>query len=416
MKIWIVNHYAIPPSRSGGTRHYALAAELKRRGHDPLVIASSFDHESRNEARLTGSENHKVEESGGVRFLWLRTPSYGGYARRLWNMAVFALRLCFGRATRELEAPDVVIGSSLTLFAAFAALRLARRLRVPFVLEIRDVWPQTLIDFGMSRWNPIVQLFGWIERHLYRNADAIVSLLPGAIDHMRALGAESQTILWLPNGVDLSLMPAPSPKQPAEKFRVTFAGSHSGANPLEVLLGAAQILQQRGRSGVEFVLIGNGPTKASLKAQAESLGLDNVRFHDPVAKKDVHKVLAEADAVVALLKDLQLYRFGMSLNKLYDYMAAARPVLFSAKVIADPVAASGCGIVVEPENSKALADAIELLAGMSNEQRWAMGTRGRRYVEENHDFVKLGGKLEQLLLEVTGLAAKQETEAHAATV
>ncbi|MGH9633236.1 MAG: glycosyltransferase family 4 protein [Candidatus Angelobacter sp.] len=416
MKLWIINHYAIPPADGGNTRHYNLAAELNRRGHKVALIASSFDHWRRCDTKLLPRQSHKIEEVEGIPFLWLRTPAYNGYARRLWNMAVFALRLWFGKGTEELERPDVIIGSSLTLFAAFAALRVARRLRVPFVLEIRDVWPQTLIDFGMSRWNPVVQLFGWIERHLYYNADAIVSLLPGAIEHMRAHGAAYQSIVWLPNGVDLCQTPMPRPKTASGRFRVVFAGSHSSANPLEVLLGAAEMLQQRGRSDVEFVLVGNGPTKAGLKVRAESLGLANVRFQDPVAKKDVYRVLAEADAVIALLKNLQLYRFGMSLNKLYDYMAAARPVLFSANVIDDPVAASGCGIVVEPENSQALADAIELLAGMSDEQRWAMGIRGRKFVEENHDFVKLGGKLEHLLLEVVGQAAKQVVEAHAATV
>jgi glycosyltransferase involved in cell wall biosynthesis len=416
----MVNHYAIPPTQSGGTRHYALASELQRRGHRVAIIASSFDHEYRRETRLSKGQTHKVEDLGGIPFLWLRTPGYGGYVRRLWNMVVFALRLWLGKGKEELERPDVVIGSSLTLFAAFATLRVARRLRVPFVLEIRDVWPQTLIDFGMSRWNPVVQLFGWIERHLYRNAAAIVTLLPGAVEHMRAHGAKTQPILWLPNGVDLAQAPLPKPKTASGAFRVMFAGSHSGANPLEVVLGAAALLQQRGRDHVEFVLVGNGPTKAGLKLQAESLGLKNVRFQDPVAKKDVYNLLAEADALVVVLKKLQLYRFGMSLNKLYDYMAAARPVLFSASVYGDPVAASGCGLVVEPENSAALADAIERLAGMSQEQRWDMGMRGRRFVEQNHDSALLAGKLEQLLFQVTGhvpdAAAEEERQPHEATV
>jgi glycosyltransferase involved in cell wall biosynthesis len=403
MNIWVVNHYAVPPSGPSGTRHHATAAAMIRRGHEVTVIASSFDHTSRKERRLKPGEVARLETIDGVPFLWVRSSPYGGYARRIYNMAEFALRVSYGKDVRKLPRADIILGSTLTLFAALGAYRMARKLGVPFVLEVRDVWPQTLIDFGMSRWNPGVVMFGMIERHLYRNADAIITLLPGAVEHIRANGAKTQEIIWLPNAVDFTVAPPPSKPRDDSPFRVVFAGAHSPANSPETLLSAAAILQDRGRRDIQILFVGDGPSKTKLKRLSAEKQLLNIEFRDPSPKREIYDVLSEAGAAVALLKDLTLYRFGMSLNKLYDYMASARPVLFAARSLNDPVSESGCGIVVPPENPEALADAIIKLAEMTSEERWQMGLRGRRYVEEGHDFAKLSAKLEDLMIRTMDL-------------
>ncbi len=401
MKIWIIDHYAVPPSETGPTRHHALASELIRRGHEVLVLASAFDHFDRSNRirmRLKPGESARMETIDGVPFMWIRSCPYGGYAKRLLNMAEFALRIRYGQDVGRLEHPDIVLGTSLTLFAAFAACRLARHFGVPFLLEVRDVWPQTLIDFGMSRWNPGVVMFGVIERYLYRNADAIITLLPGAVEHIRANGAKTQEIIWLPNGIDFRV--APLPLRPVDQmpFRVVFAGLHTQANSPETLLRAAEILQDRGRRDILICFVGDGAKKAEMQRVSAQRNLRNVEFHSFVSKRNVYGVLSEAGAVVALLQNIALYRFGMSLNKLYDYMASARPVLFAARSVNDPVAESGCGIVIPPEDPTALADAITTLAGMTVEERWQMGLRGRKYVEVHHDFSKLSAKLEDLMI------------------
>jgi glycosyltransferase involved in cell wall biosynthesis len=400
LNIWIINHYAIPPTRTGGTRHYSFAKELIRRGHNATVIASAFDHTAKANLALNEGESGKLEVSAGVPFLWLRSVPYGGTAKRFLNMYDFARRVRRGSDIRKLGRPDVVLSSSLTMFAAQAGLRLAHKMGVPCVVEIRDVWPATLVDFGMSKWHPGVHMFGRIEKELYRDADALITLLPGAVEHMRAHGAGNKRIEYIPNAVDFSVAPAPKAPEPSPNFRLLFAGSFVQGACIPTLMDAAEILQKRGRKDIEITLIGEGPLKQSLTEIAKQRQLRNVTFKPPVPKTEVYNEIAQHDAVVALLQDLPLYRFGMSLNKLFDYMGAARPVLFAAKPVNDPISESGCGVVVAPENAEAVADGAEKMAAMSPEGRWQMGLKGRRYAEEKHNFSKLADEMEALLIAV----------------
>ncbi|NNC75543.1 MAG: glycosyltransferase, partial [Acidimicrobiia bacterium] len=165
MNIWLVNHYAIPPDRAGGTRHHNLGKQLVALGHDVSIVACAFDHMQRSD----DEGRPPTELIDGVRFRWVKAPGYSGNTlARFFNMVVFALRVWSGRSTRDLPEPDVVIGSSPHLFGADAAARLAKRRRVPFVLEIRDLWPLTLVDVGgFSTRHPAVVLMSWLERRLY---------------------------------------------------------------------------------------------------------------------------------------------------------------------------------------------------------------------------------------------------------
>ena len=180
MQCWWINHYAIPPNEPGGTRHYSLAKKLKTHGIEVTIIASSFNYVQRKE-RLKANESHRCEVIDGVPFVWLRTRAYSGNSvSKLLNMLSFVRHL---RRRSDLPdtKPDIIIGSSPHPFAADEARRIARRLNVPFCLEIRDLWPQTLTDVGgLSAWHPVVLWMRRIERRLYRAARCIVTLLPNS--------------------------------------------------------------------------------------------------------------------------------------------------------------------------------------------------------------------------------------------
>src|SRR5579872_6815591 len=199
MKIWIINHYAALAAQAGGTRHISLAEELVRRGHSVHIFASSFSHMS-GKSRSIGNREHLAwEQVAGVEIGWVPTPAYSDNSfGRAWNMLVFAYRI-LQLPTHRSGRPDVVYGSTPTLLAALAGLVVARRLGVRFVLEVRDIWPQTLIDLGMSRFHPFVVLSAAIEQYLYRHADAIVTLMPNAAPHLVAHGAAPERIHWIPN-------------------------------------------------------------------------------------------------------------------------------------------------------------------------------------------------------------------------
>ncbi len=399
MKVWLVNHYALPPQRSGGTRHYSLARGLIRRGHDVTLIASSVDYMRSQESHLAPGEPARLEIQDEVPFLWLRTPPYQGNSlRRVANMLAFARRVRTV-VPRRLARPDVIVGSTPHLFGAWAAYRLARRLGVPFVLEVRDLWPQTLIDLGgFSPYHPFILLLAALERTLYRRAHAIVSLLPGGPDYIAQKVGRQEGVFWIPNGVDFSLIPDPVPPPPGEPFVVMYAGAHGLANGLDVALAAARQLQQQGwGERVQFRFVGDGPEKARLMAQAAAWRLTNVQFEPLVSKAEIYHYLQEAGAFLLIVRKSSLYQWGFSMNKLFDYLAMARPIIISNVSKYNPVKKDQAGIVVPPDDPDALARAIQQLAQTSPEERWAMGLRGRAYVEQEHNLDRLAERLEQVL-------------------
>ena len=414
MRIWIVYQYAVPPDRAGIARHYLLAREWIRRGHEVVVIASSFHHATRKEQAPGTRQVSHYEEIQGVPFVWISAPPYeSSTVARVWNMAVFGARVMLQEGLRTLPRPDVVVGSTPQPFAALAAKYVARRLGVPFVFEVGDLWPQTLIDLGgYSPFHPFIFLLDRIERHLYRKSDFVVSMLPGAVEYMVAKGARRSRIAWIPNGVDLDMAPRVAPFPPRDVQVVTYAGAHGLANDLDSILDAAAMLISDGWGDrVRFRFIGDGPEKPRLQKRRRSESLYNVEFLDAVPKSMIYDELAKSDTLIVALRDVGLYRWGISLNKLYDYLAVGRPVIFAGNSVNNPVEEAAAGITVRPQRPLEIVQAIKRLADLPHEERVAMGQRGRAFVERHHNFRHLAGSFEQVILQVvagphprTGLA------------
>jgi len=295
--------------------------------------------------------------------------------------------------------PDVVIGSSVHPLAAWAGMRLAHRYRVPFIFEVRDLWPQTLIDMQRigPRSVPAVVLRA-MEKKLYREATRIISLLPFAYRYITRFGIDRKKISWISNGVDLS--DYPSPLVPVDKSTVTFMyyGAHGGANGLDNLLHAL-VLVNNANLPVKVLLrlIGDGPQKPNLRALAAKLHLNNVRFEDPVSKKAIPVLSSEADVFVFNLIDTGVFKFGISSNKLFDFLAAGRPVIFASNSKNNQIEDAGCGITVQPEDPKALADAMVQMAQMTRSERHQMGMKGRKHVETHFDYRILAREVSEVL-------------------
>lgn len=406
MNIWIFNHYAYPPDLPGGTRHYDLGQELAKRGHQVAIFASSFHHYLHLEVRLQPKEDWKIEDVNGVKFVWVRTPPYQrNNRRRVQNMIAFALRSWqlghkLHKLAPEIGDPNIVIGSSPHLLTPLAAYAIAQHYRVPFVMEVRDLWPQTIIDMGeLSARRPITKALQMLERFLYQRAEKIITLLPLAHEYITACGVPRDKIVWIPNGVDLARFQGLEPQDSAENsFKVMYLGAHGQANALDVFIQAAKAVQDRGVHEIKFVLVGDGPEKPRLITLAKEFGLRNVEFRPPVPKNEVPHILSSANATVFILHDIPLYKYGISLNKLFDYLAAGKPLVLAGSPSNDLVNGASCGLTVPPRNSDALAEAIITLYKMPKEEREAMGLRGRRYLEEHHSVKQLVDRLEEALL------------------
>jgi glycosyltransferase involved in cell wall biosynthesis len=397
MKILIVNHYALPPNQPGGTRHFSLARALQERGHEVAIAASGFDHVTRCHRRV-GDGRELVQ---GVPFHWLAGPAYRGNGPgRLWNMLVFA-RAVRRRLLAQLDwIPDVVVGSSPHLFGAQAALRLARQCGRPFVMELRDVWPQSLVEvMGVSRHHPLIWVMERIERELYREAAQVISLLPAVAARLVERGGRVEGLTWVPNGIDLRLLPPPSAAREAGPFTFMYAGAHGVTNALDVLVEAAALLQARPRRGrtAQLVLVGTGPEKPRLQAKARALGLDNLIFLPAVPKCDIYGVLAEADAFLVSSRDSPLWEHGISFNKLFDFMAMERPTVAGLRCPGNPIAEARCGLTVAPGDPAAMAAGMEELLALEPGARREMARRGRAHVEAQFDLRVLAGRFEAAL-------------------
>lgn len=388
----MLNHYAQEPGGAGGTRHFSLAKHLGCLGWQTTVLAASVELNTGRQ-RLSSDETARLDIFSGVPFLWVKTPTYkGNGVGRILNMLVYAWRVWLPKTTRALPRPDIVVGSSVHLFAAISAAFLAKRHGVPFIFEVRDLWPQTLVDMGrLKETSPITRVLRWLEFWLYRRADKIVVLLPKAIDYLEPLGIQSEKVVWIPNGVELEGYLKPSPPKKRDVFTVMYFGAHGQANGLHCILGAmAKLSKMPEMCNVRLRLIGDGPMKSDLMSQASQLNLSNILFEDPVPKAQIPQVASEADAFVLCVNDLpQLYKYGISMNKLFDYLAASRPIILSSAASNDPVRDAGAGFTVEPENSNELANAIYKIVHLSDDQRTAMGEAGRMYVQKHHSFSTL---------------------------
>ncbi|MDO8749583.1 MAG: glycosyltransferase family 4 protein [Dehalococcoidia bacterium] len=403
MAVWILNHYAITPDMPGGTRHHDLARNLVARGYDVTILASSFHHMTHTELRLKPGEAWKVEEINGVRFVWLKTfPYQGNNWRRALNMLTYMVRSYrYGSRLPKLDPriprPDVIVGSTVHLLAVLSAYRLARRFKCRFIMEVRDIWPQTPVEMGrLSKRHPVVWGLSKLEKFLYRRAEKIITVLPNAAEYITQLGIPQEKLVWVPNGVEITNYAQVPPYKGGDpgNFTILYLGTQASYHGLGTVLEAANLLRADGNSSVHFLFVGDGPDNVRLRERATSLGLDNVEFRPPVPKSHVPQVLGEADAMMFTFRDLPVFRFGISPLKVFDYLASLRPILYSVRDGSNMVEAARAGITVPPENPEALAQAIKRLLAMSREERIQMGLNGYRYVKANHDMPVLAEKLD----------------------
>jgi glycosyltransferase involved in cell wall biosynthesis len=372
------------------------------------IFAAGFGHHSGIERRLAAGGLYGSEWYDGVRFVWLRTVPYRGNTwRRQANMLSFLVAFMVVQA-RE-RRPDFVIGSTVHPFAAFGGWLAAKLRGARFAFEVRDLWPQTLVDLGAMRVGSAGErLLRGLEAFLVRRAGAVITLLPGMRDYLAERGLPTEHVVYIPNGADLEAFSAAAPPVglPAEvergmreitrlraegRFVLGYLGAFGRVNRVDVIAKAGAVAERRDPGRIGVVLIGSGPERPEVERIAA--GAPAVAFGPPVPRSTVPVLLRAVDATVVHTTYTPVYRYGISFNKLFEYMAAERPVVFACDSAYDPVAATGAGITVRPDDPDLLADAFLELARATPEARAAMGSAGRDYVAREHNLASLGETL-----------------------
>jgi len=404
-RLWLINQFANTPDLPGHTRQYELAAGLVQAGWQVEVFASDFNLTQRRYRRLRGLRLWACEQPAGIRWTWLWVSPYRGNDwRRQLNMLSFCAHLLLHLLARGLVArargrgPSVILVSSPQLPAAWTCLWIARLLGVPFVAEIRDLWPQVLIDQGGKRPDSVmVRLLAAMERQVYAAARTVVVLAQGAQAYVTARGALRTA--WLPNGPDLerfALQPLP---RAGAVFELLYAGAHGEANGLEHAIEAARLLEQCEPGRFRWAFVGDGPLKPALMAQAADLAA--VVFEPPLPKQQMPARIAAADAMLLSLQDVPLFRYGVSPNKLYDAYALGRPVVTTVPgAINQEVEQHRLGVVAPPDDPQALARAVASLAALPWSERQAMGQRARQLAEQTYGRQRVIARYDALLREL----------------
>jgi glycosyltransferase involved in cell wall biosynthesis len=408
--------YIYPPIGGPGLgrywRGYHLARAWQRYGAHPVVIGPGYHHYFLKPEPLSGTH-----EWHGVKYHFIPTKRYGNQAiHRLKAIATFTIGLTTDHGLTELaraRSPDVIVYSSPYPFGYVAARSLARRYRAALIFEVRDLWPLSLVEIlGMPGWHPFVLAAGACERLAYATADRVVSLLPEAAGHMMKRGLDAGKFVYIPNGVDLgqgvpaggfaatALVERARSLRESGKFVIVHAGNMSVTTNLSLLLQAARLLQEEGRTDVVALLVGRGAREDALRAEARQLRLANVEFFPQVDQPDVAALLQSADAGFAALPPCPIYRFGVSLNKLFEYMSAGLPVIFACDSPNTIVEKAGGGIRVPAADPSALAAALSGLADLPRCERTRMGARGRAFVAAEHDYRTLGQRYMRLFAEL----------------
>lgn len=396
MNILLINHYAGSTTHGMEFRPYYLAREWTKAGHNVRIVAASFAH-----VRTRQPPAERIDECetiDGIEYQWLRTPVYSGNsAGRAINIFTFAGRLL--KASKRLAhdfQPDIVIASSTHPFDIYGAERIARLSGARLIFEIHDLWPLSPIELGgMSPYHPFILAIGAAERHALKAADAVISILPVTKEYLVGRGMAPEKFFHVPNGIDVEewqgkLLPLPQAHtevldrlRQQGKFLIGYAGAHGTANQLSNALDAAARCKD---DQIHFVLVGHGPEKQNLITESSRLGLTNVTFLDPVPKTAIPSLLSRFDVLYFAMKKENLYRFGISLNKLMDYMMAAKPVIQAVEAGNDPVRDAGCGMTIAPEDPEALLSAVDRLRQLDFRTIEKMGQRGRVYALAHHDY------------------------------
>jgi glycosyltransferase involved in cell wall biosynthesis len=379
------------------TRTFDLSRRWVAAGHPTTVFVSDFSHYTLAYLHRMPWYRLWIEENiDGVRMVWIKTTPYRqNDFRRAINMASFAVLTLYAGLVRR-PRPGLVIGVSVHPLAALSGWMLAVVRRSRFFFEETDLWPQTLIDLGLLRADSLIaRVLRSLEAFLYRRAERIVMLWRDTAPYVESLGGSASKIVWVPHGVELSRYEAlvPYDGAPARPFRVMYLGGFVMSMSLDTILEAASILRKRGRDDIRFLLVGSGTDRDGVIRKARDSGLSNVEFPPAVPKAEIASVMSSADAFIYGIRDLPLYRYGMSLNKLMDYLAGARPIIYSGNSSYNPVEIARAGFTVPPEDAVAVANAVERLVALSPEARIAMGCRGHDYLLENHDIEVLADRL-----------------------
>lgn len=394
MKILLIHQYFLEDDNSGGSRFNEMTRIWSEQGHEVTVLAGMI-HYSESEKRPEYKGRRFVRNQQGKVTVWRCNVSetYNvNFIGRLWAYFSFVASSTSAGLFRLKDKYDLILVTSPPLFVGITAYILSRVKRIPFVFEIRDLWPESAIDTGVVTNKLIIKFAYWFESFIYKKARLINVLTPAFRDVLVSKkNVTADKVIMIPNAADFSISDEITENFDPVKFRkdhdleahfvITYVGAHGVANHLIQLIDTAELLRD---TNVLFLLIGSGMQKEMLVREAETRGLNNIRFVNPLPKREVFRYIMASDLGTSVLKRVDTFKTIYS-NKTFDYMACRKPVLLVIDGVSrELVETARCGMFAEPEQPDDIAAKIRIYMA-DPELRRVQGENGYHYAKAHFD-------------------------------
>lgn len=403
--IWIFNHYGCTPKTGSVIRHFTFAKNLKDKGYNAKIFASNQLHYVKSTFDVE-DKAYKEYTDEAVPVVFINTPKYDNNGiKRVENMLSYFLKLF--SVTKQIvekggEKPDVIIASSPHPLTCIAGIFIARRYKVPCIVEIRDLWPESIVEYStrFSKNHPLIKILYQGEKWIYKKADKIILTMPCGYDYIKEKKWDKvipeSKCFHINNGVDLEAFDFNKENfkihdvdlENKDIFKIVYTGSIRTVNNLGILLDCAKTVAN---PKIKFLIWGDGDEVLHLKNRVVNEKITNVCFKGRVDKKYVPFILSNADVNLCHNSDSKLFRFGISFNKLFDYYASGKPILMTFKPGANPIDLYNCGFNCKIENMQ------EIIDRMLDEKEYNLMCNGAKVAVNDFDFKTLTDKLIEVI-------------------
>ncbi len=404
--VYIFNHYSHTPENGTNTTHYMFAKYLQDAGYDVKIFTASAIHNT-NINEITDNKTYIEKTIDGRDFVFINTRDYSGNGKqRMLNMIDYYKGLL--KVTKNFKKPDIIYASSPHIFTLRAGLKVAKRFKVPCVCEVRDLWPEAIVEYSKyTASHPLIKMLYRMEKKIYKKADALIYTMAGSVDYITEKGWQNDIDLtkinWINNGIECEEHDKNLEKYPCDDeemndettFKVVYTGSMRKANGIEDILEYAKAVAKKGYDNIKFILYGEGEQTDQLIKECAKQKIENISFKGFVPKYYLPAILNKADLCLGHYKEAKTSRFGTSNFKMFEYLASGKPILYTIKTKYSIVEEYGCGIELETRDPEKIADEIIKIYNMSEEQKKLWSENAKRAAHD-FDIAVMAKKLEKV--------------------
>lgn len=409
--VWIWNHYATSMFFDKAGRHYWFAENLIKQGYNPTIFCASTVHNSDKYVDV-GKSKFISKSVDNIPFVFIKTPAYKGNGKsRIKNMLTFYRKLFSVSKdyVKEHGQPDIILASSVHPLTLIAGIKIAKKFGIPCVCEVRDLWPETLVAYGALKRNGFVtKILYYGEKWIYKNADRLIFTMEGGKDYIIDNGWDINSngpidvnkVTYINNGVVINSFDSNREKYILDDndlsndgfFKIIYTGSIRKANNIKLIIDAAKYIIDNSDNKIKFIIFGDGNEKQELEKYCQDYSIDNVVFKGKVDKKYIPNILSKSNLNILNYSYHDIWKYGGSQNKVFEYLASGRPILSTITMGYDIIQKYNAGISLKTQSEQSIGDAI-LNISSSSEEKYKNMCENARMASYEFDFERLTNSL-----------------------